>query len=265
MNDTLAAALAFDRAMRARAAQRTVRLDNGLVVLHDELPMLHHLNAVVLDAPLPEAIDPAGLSALADAHLGHLSHRHVVLDDAESAERLAPSLLDAGWTRDRVVYMEWRGDRSDPPEAAAAHELTGAEAESLELQILTEDAPRDGAVAAALARQLIAGQLAIRAHTPSRTFGAFVNGAPVSSATLFGGDEGLATIDEVATLRSHRERGHARAAIVAALRAALEIDADPIIVPADADDWPQLIYAKLGFVPIGRQVAFTRTLGSART
>jgi GNAT superfamily N-acetyltransferase len=262
MNDTLAAALAFDRTMRARAAQRTIGLDRGLLVLHDELPMLHHLNALVLDAPLPAEIDAQAVTQLADAHLGHLGHRHVVFDDADAAERLAPTLTRAGWTRDRVVYMEWRGDRSRPPEATEAHELSDAEGQSLELQILAEDAPGDGAIAAALARQLVAGQLAIRAHTPSHTFGAFVDGTPVSSATLFRGDTGLAAIDEVATLRAHRERGYARAAIVAALRAALELDADPIIVPADADDWPQLIYARLGFEPIGRQVTFTRTVGS---
>ena len=28
-------------------------------------------------------------------------------------------------------------------------------------------------------------------------------------------------------------------------------------VPADADDWPQLMYARLGFAPLGRRVALT--------
>jgi predicted GNAT family acetyltransferase len=69
-------------------------------------------------------------------------------------------------------------------------------------------------------------------------------------------------IDEVATLRPHRERGHGRAAIVAALAVALDAGRDPIVVPADADDWPQLLYAKLGFEPIGRQLSFTLTVGS---
>jgi hypothetical protein len=34
------------------------------------------------------------------------------------------------------------------------------------------------------------------------------------------------------------------------------------VVPADADDWPQIIYAGLGFVPIGRQITFTLRSGS---
>lgn len=262
MNDTLAAALAFDRAMRARAAQRSITLEHGLVVLHDELPMLHHLNAVLLDAPLSRELDHTAIMSLADEQLARRGHRHVVVDDADAAERLAPALLDTGWTRERIVYMAWRGDPRSPPPAGAARELSAAEGEALELEIMTEDAPGPTAMASALARQLIAGQLAIRAHTRSRTFGAFAGERPVSSATLFV-DGDLAMVDEVATLTSYRERGHARAAIVASLAAALQSGCDPIVVPADADDWPQLIYAKLGFEPVGRQVSFTRTLGSA--
>jgi GNAT superfamily N-acetyltransferase len=260
MDRTLAAALAFDRAMRVRGATRTVEFEHGLVALHDELPMLHHLNAVLLDAPLPHALDAPVVTALADEHLGHLGHRHVVFDDADAAERIAPRLLDAGWTRDRIVYMQWRGDRHSPPAAGAARELTGVESEALELEILTEDAPGPEAVARALARQLVAGQQAIRRGTSARSFAAFAGERPVSSATLFCDGE-LAIIDEVATLRAHRERGFARAAIVTALTTAIEAGCTLIVVPADADDWPQLIYAKLGFEPIGRQVSFARTLG----
>lgn len=260
MDRTFAAVLAFDRAMRVRAATRMVKLEHGLAALHDELPMLHHLNAVLLDAPLPHALDAQAVTALADEQLGHLGHRHVVLDDADAAERIAPLLLDAGWTRDRIVYMRWRGDRHGPPAAGAARELTEAESEALELEILTEDAPGPKAMATALARKLVAGQQAIRRGTSARSFAAFAGEQPVSSATLHR-DGGLAIIDEVATLRAHRERGFARAAIVAALTTAIEAGCMSIVVPADADDWPQLIYAKLGFEPIGRQVSFTRTLG----
>ena len=31
-----------------------------------------------------------------------------------------------------------------------------------------------------------------------------------------------------------------------------------IVVPADADDWPQVMYAGLGFVPLGRQVGLAQ-------
>jgi GNAT superfamily N-acetyltransferase len=267
VDDTLAAALAFDRAMRARGAERVVPLEQGLVVLHDRLSMLHHLNVLLLDAPLSPTIDARAFEALADEHLGHLGHRHVVVDDVVAAERLAPALLDAGWSRGRVVFMEWRGDRNSPPAAGEARELTDAESEPLELMILGEDAPGDGATQRALARQLLAGLMSVRAGTRSICFGAFAAAQPVSSATLFleRPAGGIAIIDEVGTLRAHRERGYARAVVVAALQAAIDQGCDPIIVPADADDWPQVIYAKLGFEPLGIQVAFTRSVGSTRS
>jgi hypothetical protein len=48
-----------------------------------------------------------------------------------------------------------------------------------------------------------------------------------------------------------------------AIAAAVAWRADLIVVPADADDWPQLMYARMAFVPAGRQVTLTRRRGSA--
>jgi hypothetical protein len=47
--------------------------------------------------------------------------------------------------------------------------------------------------------------------------------------------------------------------VLAALASALTARCHPIVVPADADDWPQLMYGRLGFEPVGMQVSFTLT------
>jgi GNAT superfamily N-acetyltransferase len=67
----------------------------------------------------------------------------------------------------------------------------------------------------------------------------------------------VAMVEQVATLRLYREQGLAKAVVSGALRAAAEWGADHVVVPTDADDWPQLLYAGLGFEPVGRQVTFT--------
>ena len=95
-------------------------------------------------------------------------------------------------------------------------------------------------------------QALMRATTPSLRFGAVgPGGEPASTCTLFldedVGGRRVATVEAVATLRDHREQGLARAAVCAAMRAAGAWHADLIVVPADADDWPQLLYASLGF------------------
>ena len=119
-------------------------------------------------------------------------------------------------------------------------------------------------------RQLVAAQRAMRAGTTARAFAAGEDGGLQSMCTLFlDGDVAgarTAMVEEVGTLPSHRERGLAKAVVSAAIRSAGEWGADLVVVPADADDWPQLLYAKLGFEPIGIQCSFTlrRAAGERR-
>jgi ribosomal protein S18 acetylase RimI-like enzyme len=254
--------LAFDRSVRIGGATDVTRLPAGTVIRHSGLPVLYHLNALLLDAPLAaELRDANAFVELADEQLAGLGHRHVVLDDADAAERLAPALAVRGWGQQRVLLMLRVRDSDRRPAAGAARRLTDEEAHALQLEITAEEAPRgqgvQGAVADALVRQLIAGQEALRAGTRSIVFGAAPDDGPLASmCTLFAG-EGIAMIEEVGTLERFRERGLARAVVGAAVDAALELGAERIFVPADADDWPQLLYVKLGFEPVARQVSFT--------
>ena len=71
----------------------------------------------------------------------------------------------------------------------------------------------------------------------------------------------MATVEAVATLREQRQQGLARAAVSMAMRAAGDWGADLIVVAADADDWPQLMYASLGFRALGRRWQFSRRAG----
>jgi hypothetical protein len=260
MDERLAAVLAFDRGIRMRGAQRVIDLPGGVVIRHDGLPILRHLNAVLLDAPLAaELAEPTAFIDLADRQLAGLGHRYLVLDDVAAAERLAPALLDAGWTRERVVYMVRARDADRPPRPGLARRLDEPTARALHAEVTAEEVPADegvqGPIAAALVRQLVEGQAAVRAGTRSICFGAGEDGQLASICTLFIGDR-IAMIEEVGTLTAQRERGLARAVVGAAIDAAFEAGAEEIAVPADADDWPQVLYAKLGFDPLGTQVSF---------
>ena len=63
--------------------------------------------------------------------------------------------------------------------------------------------------------------------------------------------------------RDVEEKAVEGAPIDALLTVADEVGADLIVVPADADDWPQLMYGSLGFRALGRRWQFTRRTGSA--
>lgn len=250
--DELAVALSFDRGLRIRAAQRTVKLADGVVVLHDGLTRLHHLNALILDRCLAGA---GALVELAHEHLGHLPHRHVTVNHGRSAELLATDLLRLGWTAQRSVLMALRRAPDLPAGAPPAMEVDRECVRSVELEIdEQEELVRGWPPGAA---QLIGQGLdAMCAGTTARSFAATENGRPAAACTLFTHD-GVAMVDNVGTLPAHRGRGLGRAVVAAAADAALRAGCRPVLVAADADDWPQRLYGRIGFEPLGTQVSFT--------
>jgi GNAT superfamily N-acetyltransferase len=128
----------------------------------------------------------------------------------------------------------------------------------LQLAMAIEERGGDGAVERSLTAALVAGEAALRAGTPWLAFAAGVRGGPpASSCTLFLDLDGrVALIDEVGTLRSCRGRGLARAVISAAARAAREHGCGEVFIAAELDDWPRLLYERMGFEAVGVQVSF---------
>jgi GNAT superfamily N-acetyltransferase len=259
-------ALAADRAIRRRAAREAIPLRAGLALRHPDLADVHYLNAVLLDPspPAPEQLDADEVVAEAERWLGDLGHRHVVFDDAAAGEAVAERLAAAGWERSRTLYMVFAADPATVASDPRARLISEPEMQALQVAGLRAEAPEVDA-RTGLVERLVATQTALRVHTPSRCFGAgAAGGAPGSGCTLFLDEDvngrRVATVEEVGTLPAQRGRGLARAVVCAAVAHAGRWGAELIVVPADADDWPQVMYARLGFAPVGRQVGLTRRL-----
>jgi predicted N-acetyltransferase YhbS len=75
---------------------------------------------------------------------------------------------------------------------------------------------------------------------------------------------GAALVESVGTLRTRREQGLGSAVVNAALRAAREAGVGLVGVVTDAEDWPQVWYANLGFEPVRRHVAYVRDSAGGR-
>jgi GNAT superfamily N-acetyltransferase len=255
--DTLATALAFDRSLRIRGARRTVDLGEGVVILHDDLRDVYHLNSVTLNAPLAPGLDADAVIGLAERWLGHLRHRHVVFDDADAADRFAPRFARAGWSMQRTLFMALREEADRPARSGLAHEVDLTTLRALELRLAEEDPPLGAGPG--FAPRLVEAMDVLRAATRARCFAAGENGELASACTLFLEQclGGTALVDNVGTLRDHRRRGLARAVVAAAIDLAHAEGCDPILIPADVDDWPKELYARMGFVPLGVQVSFT--------
>jgi GNAT superfamily N-acetyltransferase len=261
MSSTFSAALRIDRDVRVRAAQRSTPVPGGIAILREDLPTINFLNAVLLDAPLDSRVGVADLAALAQSCHSHARDRYLVLDDAEAAERLSTGFTRAGWVQRRTLFMAWRGEQPalDPrAEQVSDGVLRALQRRAYEETTFPATAP-EGLPAA-----LVQAQIALRSGTPSLCFAAGEGGLQ-SMSTLFldEDDDGpIAMIEEVATLAQYRERGLARAVVSAAIDAALRSGAGRIVIPTDAEDWPQLLYAKLGFEPLGTSVSFMLSGGS---
>ena len=90
-----------------------------------------------------------------------------------------------------------------------------------------------------------------------RWFVAPAGGDPASACRLLARDS-IGQVEDVGTLPEARNQGLARAVTLAAARASEEDGNELTFLAAAADDWPRLLYARLGFDEIGQLHAFRR-------
>jgi ribosomal protein S18 acetylase RimI-like enzyme len=220
----------------------------GTALLTPGLPSVWQLNALRVEEP---GADAGAVMAEADELLGDLGHRMLFVPDRAHGARLAPELARQGWNATRLLVMVRRRppDRASEPGRGAEvprrvgarslaafrreHSLDGGDRTILELEAMD-----DRFTAAVAARDFAA---------PPR--------AGLSCCRLLARD-GVGQVDQVCTLTAHRNRGHARAALSAALDAAADLET--VFLLTDSDDWPQHLYRKLGFEPAGVEWEFLK-------
>jgi GNAT superfamily N-acetyltransferase len=244
----------FDREFEERLCTRAERCRFGTAFFHDRFPRRWDSNVVWVEEPL-EGVSAEDLAADADDVQGRagLEHRGLWVGDAVQGERLAPGFVGLGYGVDRNVVMaharepdEWTDERAEQIDLAtakhfyvAAHLEGHADAEAADAQMLADF--RDVLVE----------------HADVRFFGARIDGEVVAGCELY--RIGLvAQVEDVYTLAEHRGRGLARAAVLAAVRAARGAGADLVFLGADDEDWPKLMYGKLGFDEVARSYDFVK-------
>jgi len=254
---TLETIVSYLRRTEEAIVDEVRQLDHVTALLTPTLPLVWQLNAVRVEDP--EA-SPAQLIAAAEDALPHVSHRKLVVHDQQIGLRLAPALSRAGWNVYRLLVMvrDHAPERSVAPGAGGeVDRATGARA----LAAFRREQPfgwQEEAV-----QQLTAMDERYGGAVHARDF-ASPPETPAASCRLYTA-EGLAQVDEVGTVERRRNRGHASAAVLAAVDTAAAEGCAPIFLLTDAADWPQHLYAKLGFSPIGQLYEFLKLpLGSGR-
>jgi hypothetical protein len=254
--------LAFERSLDRQVCDETAAMEWGTAYLTPSLPAVWHASSISLERT---GIDPDEAAALADEALGGagLRHRTVVPCDEEDGRRLAAAFEDRpGWEVERVQYMTWDPerrsslDRDRRPKderrlgTPAARETSLAEIlplrEHLHRELTSPGAFPVGEVVA----QLLELDRRFVAAAGDRWFVAPAEGEPASACVLFGG-AGICQVEDVGTVASERGRGLAQSVVMATLAEAQSADPEVIYLAADADDWPRLMYEKLGFSGVG--------------
>ena len=217
----------------------------GARVLHTrELPLVWTFNQVHVTGP----VAVADAVALADAHQGDLPYRHLVVDDDASGARLA-SALGGAWTIEREVLLVLRGEPRTLAPGGSVVDV--GEHDMLRLMRRWHRDEHPGMSADEYHR--LEGRL-----TAERCFGAAGDdGRPAALAKVrVGGDSGW--VEDVYTAPEARRRGLARRVVTHACEYARAGGAALVFLVADAHDWPQHLYADIGFAPVGRRWLFHR-------
>lgn len=252
--DDLARADAFDRRLTERLSTDVVPFAGGVAYLDGEFTRRFSANFLWVDdagtAPVEHWIREA------DRILGGrgLAHRNVEFHEPAAAERMAFGFAEHGYVLDRSVLMVQRDEPERMHDLAQVEEVAFEEARPL----IEEITRREPAVTDDETARMLTGYRGKLARTiGARFFMVRVDGRPAGGCELYvDGDE--AQVESVDTLEEFRGRGLASAFVLRAAAEGRAAGAEWVHLWADADDWPQQWYARLGFREVAREVDFMR-------
>jgi GNAT superfamily N-acetyltransferase len=218
----------------------------GRAVSDDRVPKRYDSNYLLVER-LPDGTTAGEVAADAERQ----DRRMIFFADGVAAQPLVAGFQRLGWRIDRHVFMAQRAPVTRAAPLDLVHEL--------ELDALR-----------AARRRLMAGypwstpELMDELHEAKRLigervethfFGVVVDGEVVSYADLYL-EAPVAQIEDVGTLEEHRGKGYASAVVIRAADEARGRGADLVFLVADAQDWPQQLYRRLGFEPLGHYWKF---------
>lgn len=248
--------LEFELSLDLKISDEVIAHDWGRVFLCPTLPLVWDLNWVLVEQ---EGMAAAEVIAAADEALAPFNHRAVAIRGEADGERLAKEFEDVpDWEVETTIYMLWRGE-TERRTTSEARETPFAGCEELRRELIYAGLSEEqgGGDREATTEQLLEMDRRFAAASGDRWFVA-PSEEPASACCLLSGD-GIGQVEEVGTLAAARGRGLAQAAILAAIDASQEAGHRVTFLSADADDWPRLMYEKLGFETGGTMHVLRRT------
>jgi ribosomal protein S18 acetylase RimI-like enzyme len=251
----LARILEWEVAREARVAEQVKEHDWGRAFLSPTVPLVWDANWILVErtgAAAEEIIEAA------DRSIGSagMRHRTVLVREPEDGRRLVPEFEARGWGVEPGLRMVHRRAPDRESEIRIA-ECRMDEIADLRTELIRKQLAEIGVHDEDVTDQLLEWERRLGVCDGDRWFVAPADGEPASACRLLARD-GVAQIEDVGTLPEARGHGLARAVTVAAAKASEDGGNELTFLVAAADDWPRLLYDKLGFDEIGCLHAFRR-------
>jgi ribosomal protein S18 acetylase RimI-like enzyme len=236
-----------------RTAERLEPTPYGPVVVHTRLSRVHDLNFLRAKDPGDASAEELAAEAERVQGAAGIGHRRVNVRGEEQRELYEPQFVRLGWEPQRFVLMVQRGS----PDKPAEHEVR--EVDEPILRPLWAEAIRNEPHGKdeALVQQILEHRRDVGEAVPTKLFAAEADGKLVAHAELYS-EDGIGQVENVFTLPDYRGRGLARSLVLHAVARSHAAGNELTFLVADADDWPQRLYEKLGFETVGRYARFLK-------
>jgi ribosomal protein S18 acetylase RimI-like enzyme len=234
-----------------RTAERLEPTPYGPVLVHTRLSRVHDLNFLRAEEPGEATAEELAAEAERVQGAAGIGHRRVNVRGEEERKRLEPQFVRLGWQPQRFVLMVQRRG----PDRPAEHEVREVDESALRplwaKAIRTQPHGKDET----LVQQILEHRRDVGKAIPTRLFAAEADGKLVAHAELYS-EGGVGQVENVFTLPDYRGRGLARSLVLSGVAESHAAGNDLTFLVADADDWPQRLYEKLGFERVGRYARF---------
>jgi RimJ/RimL family protein N-acetyltransferase len=237
----------FRHRLQRRTAERVVPTAHGTAILSDSIRNVYDENYLsVATAAVPAAV----LAAEADEAMADHFHRRVLVEDGTPG--LADEFRSLGYVLSTHLVLVHRREPDRRVDTSPVREVP---LDAL-LPARTTATLREPWGDEEIAAQLNEAKRRVAAAVPTRYFSAVLDGEIAGWCELRTHD-GVAQIEDVEVLQEFRGRGLGRAVVQHALAEGRRSGA-VVFLEALADDWPRELYAKLGFVAVGRRDFYTK-------
>jgi ribosomal protein S18 acetylase RimI-like enzyme len=251
--DELSRALAFTARVDEGAATEVREWRLGTALITPELPKVWDASYFRVEVAGDGDGEQVAEETVGIAREAGLAHAAVVVTDDDIATRLRPGLEAAAFEEVRFVLMALRRVPKAPKQPIAEVSFDDVAPSRRELTLETFEGDE------ALADQLRELDRRLEASIGGRWFAILDANEVVSRAWLLEAG-GVGQVEDVATSRSHRGKGLARAVVSAGARASDMAGNDLTFVIADDGETTPELYRKTGFEPIGLRRRFLKRL-----